>query len=95
MHDGRKVCILADGRLVNLAAGEGHPAAVMDMSFANQALSAAYLAKHHKSWRRKFTTFPSRSTRRSRRFKLSSMGIDIDVLTPEQIKYMASWSEGT
>jgi adenosylhomocysteinase len=95
LHDGRKVCILADGRLVNLAAGEGHPAAVMDMSFSNQALSAAYLAKHHKRLEKKVYDVPVEIDEEVAQRKLSSMGIDIDGLTPEQVKYMASWSEGT
>jgi adenosylhomocysteinase len=95
LHDGRKICILADGRLVNLAAGEGHPAAVMDMSFSNQALSAAYLAKHHKRLEKKVYDVPTEIDQEVAQLKLSSMGIDIDGLTPEQVKYMASWSEGT
>ena len=95
LHDGRKVCILADGRLVNLAAGEGHPAAVMDMSFANQALSAAYLANHYRELAKEVYDVPIAIDEEVAALKLSSMGIEIDVLTPEQIKYMASWSEGT
>jgi adenosylhomocysteinase len=95
LHDGRKICILADGRLVNLAAGEGHPAAVMDMSFANQALSAAYLAKHHKRLEKKVYDVPLEIDQEVAQLKLSSIGVDIDTLTPEQQKYMASWSEGT
>jgi len=95
LHDGRKVCILADGRLVNLAAGEGHPAAVMDMSFANQAMAAAYLAKHHKTLEKKVYDVPVEIDEEVASLKLSSMGIEIDTLTPEQVKYMASWSEGT
>ncbi len=95
MHDGRKVCILADGRLVNLAAGEGHPAAVMDMSFANQAMAAAYLAKNYKTLEKKVYDVPVEIDEEVASLKLSSMGIEIDVLTPEQVKYMASWSEGT
>jgi adenosylhomocysteinase len=94
-HDGRQLCNLADGRLVNLAAAEGHPAAVMDMSFANQALSAAYLAKHHKTLEKKVYDVPTEIDEEVARLKLSSMGIEIDTLTPEQVKYMASWSEGT
>jgi adenosylhomocysteinase len=94
-HDGRKVCILADGRLVNLAAGEGHPAAVMDMSFANQALSAGFLAKQYKELEKKVYDVPLEIDEEVAQLKLSSMGIEIDVLTPEQVKYMASWSEGT
>ncbi len=95
LHDGRKICILADGRLINLAAGEGHPAAVMDMSFANQALSAAHLAKHHKRLEKKVYDVPLEIDQEVAQLKLSSIGVDIDTLTPEQQKYMASWSEGT
>jgi adenosylhomocysteinase len=95
MHDGRKVCILAEGRLINLAAGEGHPAAVMDMSFANQAMSAAYLAKNHAKLEKQVYDVPLYIDEEVATLKLASMGIDIDVLTPEQEKYMASWSEGT
>jgi len=95
MHDGRKVCILADGRLINLAAAEGHPAAVMDMSFANQALSAAYLAKEHRSLKNQVYDVPDFIDEEVAKLKLASMNIAIDTLTPEQEKYMASWSEGT
>ncbi len=95
LHDGRKVCILADGRLVNLSAGEGHPAAVMDMSFSNQAMSAAYLAQQHANLEKKVYDVPIEIDEEVATLKLSSMGVDIDVLTPEQVKYMASWSEGT
>jgi len=95
LHDGRKVCILADGRLVNLAAGEGHPPSVMDMSFANQAMAAAHLAKHHASLEKHVYDVPLEIDEEVATLKLSSMGIEIDTLTPEQLKYMASWSEGT
>jgi adenosylhomocysteinase len=95
LHDGRKVCILADGRLVNLAAAEGHPAAVMDMSFANQALATAYLVKHHDDLQKKVYDVPLEIDEEVARLKLSSMGIEIDALTTEQVKYMSSWSEGT
>lgn len=94
-HDGRKVCILADGRLVNLAAGEGHPASVMDMSFANQAMAAAHLAKNHRKLEKHVYDVPVEIDEQVAKLKLSSMGVEIDVLTPEQVKYMASWSEGT
>ncbi|HTX56517.1 MAG TPA: adenosylhomocysteinase [Candidatus Acidoferrales bacterium] len=94
-HDGRKVCILADGRLVNLAAGEGHPAAVMDMSFANQAMAAAYLARNHDKLQKHVYDVPNEIDEEVAKLKLSSMNIEIDTLTPEQVKYMASWSEGT
>ncbi len=95
LHDGRKICILADGRLVNLAAAEGHPASVMDMSFANQALATVYLAKHHRELGKKVYDVPVEIDEEVARLKLSSMGVDIDTLTPEQEKYIASWSEGT
>ena len=96
MHDGRKVCILANGRLINLAAAEGHPAAVMDMSFSNQALVAAYLVKHHEELEKgRVYDVPVEIDEEVARLKLSSMGIEIDTLTPEQVKYIASWSEGT
>jgi adenosylhomocysteinase len=95
LHDGRKVCILADGRLINLAAAEGHPAAVMDMSFANQALATAYLVKHYKELEKKVYDVPIEIDEEVARLKLSSMDVEIDTLTPEQVKYLASWSEGT
>ena len=95
MHDGRKICILADGRLVNLAAGEGHPAAVMDMSFANQAMAAAHIALHYKTMNKEVYDVPVEIDEEVATLKLSSMGIEIDTLTPAQVKYMASWSEGT
>jgi len=95
MHDGRKVCILADGRLVNLAAGEGHPASVMDMSFANQGMAAAYLAKNHASLKKQVYDVPLEIDEEVAKLKLSSMGIEIDTLTAAQVKYMDSWSEGT
>ncbi|MHB8592691.1 MAG: adenosylhomocysteinase, partial [Vulcanimicrobiaceae bacterium] len=95
MHDGRKVCILAQGRLINLAAGEGHPAAVMDMSFANQGMSAAYLAKNHRNLEKKVYDVPIEIDEEVAQLKLASMGVDIDILSAEQVKYMASWSEGT
>ena len=95
MHDDRKICILADGRLVNLAAGEGHPAAVMDMSFANQAMAAAHLAKHHAQMKKHVYDVPVEIDEEVALLKLASMGVEIDTLTPEQQKYMASWSEGT
>ena len=96
LHDGRRICILADGRLINLAAAEGHPAAVMDMSFSNQALVAAYLVAHHNEMDKgRVYDVPVEIDEEVARLKLSSMGVDIDVLTPEQVKYIASWSEGT
>jgi adenosylhomocysteinase len=95
MADGRRVCILADGRLINLAAGEGHPAAVMDMSFANQAMAAAYLAKNYKELEKKVYDVPEHIDEEVATLKLASMDIQIDTLTPKQAKYIASWSEGT
>jgi adenosylhomocysteinase len=95
MKDGRKIYLLAEGRLINLAAAEGHPASVMDMSFANQALCCEYLVKHHKSLERKVYSVPEDLDKRVARLKLESMGIKIDRLTPEQEEYLASWSEGT
>lgn len=95
LKDGRKVCILGQGRLINLAAGEGHPAAVMDMSFANQGMAAAYLAQNYKKLEKKVYDVPLEIDEEVATLKLESMGIKIDTLTPAQEKYMASWSEGT
>jgi adenosylhomocysteinase len=95
MGDGRKIYLLGEGRLINLAAAEGHPASVMDMSFANQALSAEYLAKNHKSLENKVFGVPVELDKRVAKLKLEAMGIKIDRLTPEQEEYLASWSEGT
>ncbi|HTX03139.1 MAG TPA: adenosylhomocysteinase [Candidatus Acidoferrales bacterium] len=95
LSDGRRICILAEGRLVNLSVGEGHPAAVMDMSFSNQAMSAVYLAKHHGSLEKKVYDVPLEIDEEVATLKLASMGIAIDTLTPEQVKYLASWNEGT
>jgi adenosylhomocysteinase len=95
MKDGRKIYLLGEGRLINLAAAEGHPASVMDMSFANQALSAEYLAKNHKSLEHKVYPVPEELDKKVARLKLDAMGIKIDKLTAEQEEYLASWSEGT
>jgi adenosylhomocysteinase len=95
MGDGRKIYLLGEGRLINLAAAEGHPASVMDMSFANQALSAEYLVKNHKALQKSVFPVPVELDRRVAKLKLESMGIKIDRLTPEQEEYLASWSEGT
>lgn len=92
---GKKVYLLADGRLVNLAAAEGHPASVMDMSFANQALCAEYMVQNHASMAKQVYTVPEAIDQNVAALKLESMGIRIDVLTPEQEKYLASWQEGT
>jgi adenosylhomocysteinase len=95
LRDGRKIYLLGEGRLVNLATAEGHPAAVMDMSFANQALSAEYLRQHHKELKPQVYVVPEHLDREIAKLKLESMGHKLDVLTPEQEKYLASWNEGT
>lgn len=95
LADGRKICLLGEGRLINLAAAEGHPAVVMDMSFANQALSAEYMVKNSKKLENKVHVVPPEIDQEIARLKLSSMGVAIDKLTPEQEEYLASWSEGT
>src|SRR5947199_8096400 len=95
LRDGRKIYLLGEGRLINLAAAEGHPAAVMDMSFANQALCCEYLVKNHKGLDNNVFAVPVELDKRLARLKLESMGIKIDRLTPEQEEYLASWSEGT
>jgi adenosylhomocysteinase len=95
MKDGRKIYLLGEGRLINLAAAEGHPASVMDMSFANQALACEFLVKNYKTLERKVYPVPEELDKKIARLKLESMGIKIDRLTPEQEEYLASWSEGT
>jgi adenosylhomocysteinase len=95
LADDRKIYLLGEGRLVNLAAAEGHPAAVMDMSFANQALTIEYLTRNVAKLEKKVYPVPADIDREVARLKLSAMGIRIDSLTPEQEKYLASWSEGT
>jgi adenosylhomocysteinase len=95
LKDGRKIYLLAEGRLVNLSAAEGHPAAVMDMSFANQALSAEYIYKNGKKLEKKVYSVPEEIDREIARLKLETMGIKIDKLTKEQFKYLHSWQEGT
>ena len=95
LKGGRKVYLLGEGRLVNLATAEGHPAAVMDMSFANQALSAEYLMKNHKTLKPQVYVVPEHLDREIARLKLESMGHKLDKLTPEQEHYLASWQEGT
>ncbi len=95
LPDGRTIYLLAEGRLLNLAAAEGHPAAVMDMSFANQALSAEYAVKNAGSLEPKVYVVPEEIDREIARLKLETMGIEIDTLTEEQARYLASWDEGT
>jgi len=93
--DGRRLYLIADGRLVNLAAAEGHPALVMDMSFANQALSVEYAVQHAGELDRKVYPVPAEIDKEIARLKLATMGVEIDVLTEEQARYLASWDEGT
>ena len=93
--DGREIFLLADGRLVNLAAAEGHPAAVMDMSFANQALAAEHMVKHHDELEKRVYTVPEDIDHEIARLKLASRGVEIDQLTDVQEKYLASWDQGT
>ncbi len=95
MRDGRKIYVLGEGRLINLAAAEGHPAVVMDMSFADQALSAEYMVKNHKNLEPKVYPVPADIDQNVARLKLQSLGITIDRLTREQEEYLSSWSEGT
>ena len=95
LKDGRKINLLAEGRLINLAAAEGHPASVMDMSFANQALAVDHLVKNHASMEKRVYAVPEDLDKRVARLKLESSGVKIDRLTPEQEEYLASWSEGT
>jgi adenosylhomocysteinase len=95
LKSGRRIYLLGEGRLINLAAAEGHPAMVMDMSFANQSLCLEYLKKKAKSLKRDVYEVPEHIDKEVARLKLKTMGIDIDILTPEQEKYMRTWSEGT
>jgi len=95
MRDGRRIYVLGEGRLINLAAAEGHPASVMDMSFANQALAVQYLVENHARLEKRVYPVPEELDRRVARMKLECMGVKIDRLTPEQERYLATWSEGT
>jgi len=95
LTNGRKIYLLGEGRLVNLASAEGHPSSVMDMSFANQALAAEYLVKHHLTLERKVYQVPDEIDQEIARMKLQAMGIQIDRLTEEQEHYLASWEKGT
>jgi adenosylhomocysteinase len=92
---GKRIFVLAEGRLVNLAAAEGHPASVMDMSFANQALAAEYVARHAAELSKDVHRIPADLDREIARLKLAAMGVAIDTLTPEQQRYLASWDQGT
>ena len=95
LEDGRRLYLVADGRLVNLGAAEGHPAAVMDMSFANQALAAEFVVNRAGELERKVYVVPDEIDREIARLKLETMGVEIDELTEEQARYLASWDEGT
>ncbi len=95
LPDGRVIFLLGDGRLINLAAAEGHPASVMDMSFANQSLGAEYMLRHGDELENRVYAIPEDIDQEIARLKLTAMGIHIDVLTDEQRKYLASWQEGT
>jgi adenosylhomocysteinase len=95
LKGGTRVHLLGEGRLINLAAAEGHPAMVMDMSFANQALCVEFLRKKSKTLKKDVYVVPSNIDRQVARLKLATMRIDIDTLTPEQDRYMRTWSEGT
>ena len=93
--DGRRINLLAEGRLVNLSAAEGHPSAVMDMSFANQALCVEYLAKQGGDLSRAVHRRPTEIDEGMARLKLNAMGVEIDTLTDEQREYLTSWKSGT
>ena len=95
LRNGRRINLLGEGRLVNLAAAEGHPASVMDMSFANQALACEYIAREGTSLSRKVYSVPAEIDREIARLKLETMAVRIDTLTPEQKNYLSSWAEGT
>ena len=95
LPDGRRISILGEGRLINLAAAEGHPASVMDMSFANQALAAEYMVAHAAELERRVYDVPAEIDKEIARLKLAALNVTIDVLTPEQEKYLASWDIGT
>ncbi len=95
LTDGRQIHLLGEGRLINLASAEGHPASVMDMSFANQALAAEYMAKNGSTLEKKVYSVPDAIDREIARLKLDAMGVQIDKLTEMQVKYLNSWEEGT
>ena len=95
LKDGRQIHILGEGRLINLAAAEGHPASVMDMSFANQALAAEYMVKNADSLENQVYGVPPEVDQQIARLKLAAMGVELDTLTEEQVKYLNSWEEGT
>ncbi len=95
MSDGRRLYLLAEGRLLNLSCAEGHPASVMDMSFANQALSVEYLAREGSALEPRVYSVPRSIDDEIATLKLAALGVEIDALTPEQLAYLASWDQGT
>ena len=95
LANGKSLIVLGEGRLINLAAAEGHPSAVMDMSFANQALACEYLVKNKGKLEGGLYSIPEAVDKEIARLKLVAMGIGIDTLTPEQVEYMNSWTMGT
>ena len=95
MEDGRRINLLGEGRLINLAAAEGHPAAVMDMSFANQALTVEWVVQSGSGLEARVYPVPESIDKEVARLKLSAMAVEIDQLTPEQASYLASWEQGT
>jgi adenosylhomocysteinase len=95
LADGRRIRLLSEGRLVNLAAAEGHPPTVMDMSFANQALCAAHIRQNHNALQHQVYTVPKEIDRKVARLKLDALGVHIDSLSAEQEQYLSSWREGT
>ena len=95
LRSSKRIYILGEGRLINLAAAEGHPSSVMDMSFANQALSAEYLSKHGAKMKKQVYNVPEAIDKSIATMKLKLMGMEIDKLTPEQKKYLSSWEMGT
>jgi adenosylhomocysteinase len=95
LDDGREINLLGQGRLINLAAAEGHPSAVMDMSFANQALASEFLVQNKGKLPHEVHPLPKELDREIATLKLEAMGIELEQLTPEQARYLASWEEGT
>ena len=95
LKDGRQIFMLGEGRLINLASAEGHPASVMDMSFANQAFRAEYMVKNAAKLEKKVYSVPDVIDREIARLKLAAMGVEIDILTAQQVNYLNSWEEGT
>ncbi|MEM1649996.1 MAG: adenosylhomocysteinase, partial [Sulfolobales archaeon] len=95
LRDGRRIYLLAEGRLVNLVAAEGHPSEVMDMSFANQALSVEYIYRNSEKLEKRVYNVPEDIDRLVAELKLEALGVEIEKLTEEQIRYLSQWTEGT